>query len=69
MEKLRGVDLSTVGFDGEVDLKCKSECVAVLSSLAELCREEGAAGEANRMAVGEVCVFVCMHVCVQKFEL
>ncbi len=65
VEKLRGfVVRSCVGSEVEADLETKTKAntksesgaVAVLSSLAELCREEGAAGEANRMAVGVVCV-------------
>lgn len=57
VEKLRGADLSvgsegSEGSEGEGDPR--SECLGALSAVAELCREEGAAGEANRMAVGEV---------------
>lgn len=47
VETLRGFDAAPKGDAG-------SECVDVLTAVAELCREEGAAGEANRMAVGEV---------------
>lgn len=51
LEKLRGVD-PNAGSEGERD--SRSECLGALSTVAELCREEGAAGEANRAAVGEV---------------
>lgn len=39
---------------------CRSDeaCVQALDAVAELCREEGAAGEANKMAVGEVRICV-----------
>lgn len=47
VETLRGFDAAPKGDAG-------SECVDVMIAVAELCREEGAAGEANRMAVGEV---------------
>lgn len=68
VEKLRGYGVSAES-EEEADLKAKikSESVAVLSSLAELCREEGAAGEANRMAVGVVCVKNRRMYCL-KFE-
>lgn len=53
VEKLRSFDSSfgEEGGDGP-----KSDCMEALSSIAELCREEGTPGEANRMAVREVCV-------------
>eukprot|EP00752_Nemacystus_decipiens_P018714 g16778.t1 len=51
VEKLRGVDLSAVS--GGEGTSNPGECLGALSALAELCREDGDAGEANRMAVGE----------------
>lgn len=53
VEKLRviGIDLNAgSGAEGS----SQSECLNALSAVAELCREDGDAGEANRMAVGEV---------------
>lgn len=47
LETLRSFSIATEG-------DAKIECVGAMSAVAELCREEGAAGEANRMAVGEV---------------
>lgn len=47
IEKLRGFDVESEGFP-------RGECVEALSAVGELCREEGAAGEANRAALGEV---------------
>lgn len=52
VEKLRGVDLNAASEGGGT---LGSECLEALSAVAELCREDGDAGEANRMAVGEVC--------------
>eukprot|EP00903_Cladosiphon_okamuranus_P005933 g5863.t1 len=50
LEKLRAVDLNVVS-EGEGGLR--SECLGALSTVAELCREDGDDGEANRMAAGE----------------
>ena len=51
LERLRAVNLNAVA-DGEGSLR--SECLGALSALAEMCRENGDTGAANRMAAGEV---------------
>lgn len=63
VEKLRSFDLNVGEEGGEGGPK--RGCMEALSSVAELCREEAAAGEANRMAVGEVCARVCVVPCRQ----
>ncbi|CAM9719548.1 unnamed protein product [Ectocarpus fasciculatus] len=50
VERLRGFDLDD---GGEGEAFPKSGCLEALSSVGDMCREEGAAGEANRAAVGE----------------
>ncbi|CAM9836795.1 unnamed protein product, partial [Ectocarpus sp. 4 AP-2014] len=50
LEKLRGIDLDD---GGKGEGPPKSGCLEVLSSVGNMCREEGAAGESNRTAVGE----------------
>lgn len=42
------------GFDIEPQAVANRECLEALSKVGELCREEGAGGEANRTALGEV---------------
>lgn len=51
VERLRAIDLKAVSEEGGGR---RSECLGALSAVAELCRVDGDAGEANRMAVGEV---------------
>lgn len=51
VEKLRGSDLSIAS---QEEGGLRSECLGALSTVAELCREDGDAGQANRMAMGEV---------------
>lgn len=47
VDKLRDID---VGAEGD----SKSECLEALSAIGELCRGEGGAGEASKIAFGEV---------------
>lgn len=51
LQKLRAADLNVLS-EGEGSQR--SECLAALSAVAELCREDGDEGDANRMAAGEV---------------
>ncbi|CAN0361878.1 unnamed protein product, partial [Ectocarpus sp. 6 AP-2014] len=50
VERLRGFD---VNGGGKGEGLPESGCLEALSSLGNMCREEGAAGESNRTAVGE----------------
>ncbi|CAM9565985.1 unnamed protein product, partial [Ectocarpus sp. 13 AM-2016] len=50
VERLRGFDLNDKGKGEGVPT---SGCLEALSSVGNMCREEGAAGESNRTAVGE----------------
>ncbi|CAM9428830.1 unnamed protein product [Ectocarpus sp. 12 AP-2014] len=50
VERLRGFDLNDRGKGEGVPT---SGCLEALSSVGNMCREEGAAGESNRTAVGE----------------
>lgn len=47
VEKLSGLDVWTDG-------SSTAECVEALSGVGEMCRQDGAEGEVNRMAFGEV---------------
>ncbi|CAM9628563.1 unnamed protein product, partial [Hapterophycus canaliculatus] len=56
VEKLRGFGLDRDSSNAEAEDGSPTShdaCVQALDSVAELCREDGAAGEANKMAVGE----------------